>query len=69
VLRERNRSNNALRAADGKYALPNDSRLIAAMEHGLPPCSGCALGFDRLVMVATGARTIQEVMAFPIERA
>jgi len=28
-----------------------------------------AVGFDRLVMVATGAKSIQEVMAFPIERA
>ena len=55
--------------ADGKYTLPEKSRLLAAMEHGLPPCSGCALGFDRLVMVATGAKTIQEVMAFPISRA
>jgi lysyl-tRNA synthetase class 2 len=35
----------------------------------LPPCCGCALGFDRLVMVATGATAIQDVMAFPIERA
>jgi lysyl-tRNA synthetase class 2 len=69
VLRERNRTNNAARVADGKPPLPEASRLLAAMEHGLPPCSGCALGFDRLVMVATGATTIQEVMAFPIERA
>jgi elongation factor P--(R)-beta-lysine ligase len=69
ILRERNRENNAARAADGKYTLPEGSRLLAAMEHGLPACSGCALGFDRLVMVATGAKTIQEVMAFPIDRA
>src|SRR5207249_393099 len=69
ALRQRNKANNLLRAADGKYTLPEQSRLLAAMEHGLPPCSGCALGFDRLVMVATGAKTIQEVMAFPIERA
>ena len=69
ILRERNRDNNAARASDGKYVLPEESRLLSAMEHGLPACSGCALGFDRLVMVATGAKTIQEVMAFPIERA
>jgi lysyl-tRNA synthetase class 2 len=69
ILRERNRTNNELRATDGKYQLPADSRLLAAMDHGLPACSGCALGFDRLVMVATGAKSIQEVMAFPIERA
>ena len=69
TLRERNRTNNAARAADGKYTLPEESRLVAAMDHGLPACSGCALGFDRLVMVAAGAKSIQEVMAFPIERA
>jgi lysyl-tRNA synthetase class 2 len=69
VLRERNRTNNELRAADGKYTLPENSRLLDAMDHGLPACSGCALGFDRLVMVATGAQSIQEVMAFPIDRA
>jgi len=69
LLRARNDQNNALRASDGKYTLPSESRLLAAMDHGLPPCSGCALGFDRLVMVATGAKTIQEVLPFPVERA
>jgi len=69
VLRDRNRFNNELRAADDKYTLPAESRLLAALDHGLPACSGCALGFDRLVMVATGAKSIQDVLAFPIERA
>lgn len=69
VLRLRNQLNNSARQAAGKPALPIVSRLLAAMEHGLPPCSGTALGFDRLVMVATGAKSLREVMAFPIERA
>jgi len=69
VLRERNRENNAARVSDGKPALPEHSRLLAAMEHGLPDCTGVALGFDRVVMLAAGARTLAEVMAFPFDRA
>jgi lysyl-tRNA synthetase class 2 len=69
VLRERNRQANMLRKADGNFTLPEDSRLLAAMEHGLPDCVGVALGFDRLVMIAARASSIGEVMAFPIDRA
>ncbi|MFP6587976.1 MAG: amino acid--tRNA ligase-related protein, partial [Pirellulaceae bacterium] len=36
---------------------------------GLPDCCGVALGFDRLVMLATGATDISEVIAFPFDRA
>jgi lysyl-tRNA synthetase class 2 len=68
-LRRRNRLTNAQRAADGRPVLPEESRLLAAMEHGLPESTGVALGFDRLVMLAAGARSIAEVMAFPIDRA
>lgn len=69
VLRERNQRNNAARVMDGKPILPALSHLLAAMEHGLPACSGVALGFDRVVMLATGAETIAEVIAFPFDRA
>jgi lysyl-tRNA synthetase class 2 len=68
-LRERNKVNNELRRSDGKYTLPEESRLLAAMEHGVPACAGCALGFDRLVMVALGAKSIREVTALTVDRA
>lgn len=69
VLRERNRVANAARVADGKPALAEESRLLQAMESGLPACTGVALGFDRVVMLAAGAASLEEVMAFPIQRA
>jgi lysyl-tRNA synthetase class 2 len=68
-LRRRNARANELRRGDGKTALPEESRLLAAMERGLPPAVGCALGFDRLVMLAAGAKSIDEVIAFPWDRA
>jgi elongation factor P--(R)-beta-lysine ligase len=68
-LRARNARTNAQRIADGKPALPEHSRLLAAMDAGLPPAVGVALGFDRLVMLAAGAKSIAEVVAFPFDRA
>jgi len=64
-LRSRLETVNHNRQADGKEALPLPKSLLAAMESGLPACSGCALGFDRLVMLAVGADSIEEVMAYP----
>lgn len=69
ALRARNEQNNALRVRDGKEDLPVESRLLRAMERGLPPCSGVAVGFDRLLMAITGARHIRDVIAFPSDRA
>jgi lysyl-tRNA synthetase class 2 len=59
---------NAARKADGRPALPLPERLLAALEAGLPDCTGVALGFDRLAMLAIGATSIDEVMTFPSSR-
>ena len=70
ALRHRNEHTNVLRTKDGKEPLPVESRMLEAMENpGLPACSGVALGFDRLVMLALEANSLDEVMPFPIERA
>jgi lysyl-tRNA synthetase class 2 len=45
---------------------PVDPDFLAALDHGLPQCSGIALGFDRLVMLATGAKHIEEVLWLPV---
>jgi lysyl-tRNA synthetase class 2 len=56
---------NVTRTADGRPALPIPESLLSALEHGLPNCTGVALGFDRLVMLAVGAESIDDVIAFP----
>jgi len=68
-LHQRAQEQNRLRADDGKPTLPTESRLIEAMRAGIPPCAGVALGFDRLAMLAVGATSLAEVLAFPFDRA
>jgi lysyl-tRNA synthetase class 2 len=43
---------------------PIDEDFLAALAH-MPPASGVALGFDRLVMLAAGARHIDDVLWTP----
>ncbi len=59
----------AERRQRGSPSYPLDERLLAALAAGLPDCCGVALGFDRVVMLATEAQSIEEVLPFPTERA
>ena len=52
------------RKARDRAVYPIDNKLLAALAEGLPPSAGIALGFDRLVMLATGATAIDQVLTF-----
>lgn len=55
----------AARARLGKDVYPLDERFLGALVEGMPPAAGNALGFDRLLALAFGARRIADVMAVP----
>jgi lysyl-tRNA synthetase class 2 len=67
--RQRFVADNQARAAAGLSSMPIDEHFLAALDAGLPACAGVALGVDRLVMLAAGAKSISEVLAFDAERA
>ena len=54
------------RLRQGRSALPLDERFLASLAC-LPPCGGCALGIDRLVMLLAGEQDLRQVLAFPWE--
>lgn len=68
-LLHRSEKVNCQRQEDGHKPLPTQSGLLKAMRHGLPACSGVALGVDRLMMLLCDATSIGEVIAFPFDRA
>lgn len=59
----------AWRRSHNRPVPPIDQRLIEALRSGMPACSGVALGVDRLLMKLIGAEHINEVLAFPADRA
>jgi lysyl-tRNA synthetase class 2 len=52
------------RAREGNVAPPVDEEFLAALEAGLPDCAGVALGFDRLVALATKQSDLKSAISF-----
>jgi lysyl-tRNA synthetase class 2 len=57
------------RRSRGHAVPPVDERLLDALRAGLPACAGVALGLDRLLMAMLGTARIEDVLAFPFNRA
>jgi len=63
--RERLEAEREERQKMGKKDYPVDQSFIRALEFGMPPSGGIALGVDRLVMLLTGVTDIRDVLFFP----
>ena len=57
----------ALRSSSGK-TIPDIDESFYEVLGRLPKCSGVAIGLDRLLMVETGAKDIDDVLLFPFSR-
>lgn len=64
VLAQRFSSDQALRKSRGQYVPFADDKFLAAMQAGIPPCAGVALGIDRFLMAITGQKKIADVLPF-----
>ena len=66
---KRFRQDNHQRQQRGQQQKAIDPYFMAALEHGLPACSGVALGLDRLMMAIIGVEKIEQVLSFSINNA
>jgi len=65
---QRFEADNCLRRGQGLPPIKVDRLLLGAMQHGLPDCSGVAVGLDRLLMLRLGESDIDRVLSFSLQR-
>jgi len=66
--RQRFEQENRRRADSAMQAAVIDECLLRALQHGLPACSGVAVGLDRLLMALAEEDSIDQILAFPFAR-
>jgi len=66
--RARFEDDNLRRLAKGLEQVAPDAYLLEALTHGLPACSGVALGIERLLAIALNQPSVAKVMAFDFSR-
>jgi len=59
---------NKMRVEQNLAILPIDKYLISALHSGMPQCAGVALGVDRLIMLAIGAKQLADILSFTADR-
>ena len=56
------------KSAGDDEAMVVNEEYLAAMEHGMPPITGCGIGIDRLVTLITGQKNLRDTVLFPLMR-
>ena len=64
---QRFNAENQLREKNDQPLMPVDKQLLEALRHGLPTCSGVAIGLDRLLMVLLNKNNIEDVLTFSMK--
>lgn len=63
--RRRHEADREARRAAGRETPALDEAFLAALERGMPPAAGIALGVDRLIALLLGRDSVRDVVLFP----